>query len=186
MINFTLSQEGPISEAFLKNNCKDFASACQLIQSIPYARNTNKNTLLCVLLENKGTCSTKHALLKILLEEHRILDVKLMLGIFLLTVHNTPIAAPLLAEAGLKGIPEAHCYLRLQDQIFDFTFPNGPQLNFEKELLRELEIQPSHIARDKVNIHRDFIKEWLTEESNKSIEDIWTLREHIIQAFSIN
>lgn len=54
---------------------------------------------------------------------------------------NTPQVANTLTKHNLKYIPEAHTYLKYQDQYFDFT-KNGSSpsdfvgyLKFEKEIL---------------------------------------------------
>jgi hypothetical protein len=188
VINFDLDFKGPISEAFLRLNILDFSSSCNYVANLPYARNSNTADELIVLRENKGTCSTKHALLKRLLEEHEILDVKLMLGIFLLSAENTPKASEILNKSQVPFIPEAHCYLRLQNEIMDFTFPPEVKLHFEKSLLKEIVISPSEIGPIKAKLQFDFIKNWLPLQSNinKTPNEIWEIREEIINRLSIN
>ena len=55
----------------------------------PYGRNVATSDMLAVLNERKGTCGTKHALLKSLATE-RALPIRLMLGIYEMNARNTP------------------------------------------------------------------------------------------------
>ena len=59
-----LESNGAITSAFLQLGKQDFRSAGQYIQALPYGRNTHPSDLLIVLTEERGTCSTKHALLR--------------------------------------------------------------------------------------------------------------------------
>ena len=88
--NFEINSNGEISQLFLKNNCFDFHSASEFIRNLPYRRNLNKDNLATVFIDEYGTCSTKHALLKILAEENNQPHFKLILGIFKMNGINTP------------------------------------------------------------------------------------------------
>ena len=70
-----------VSTAFLKLATSDLRAAGQQVCELPYGRNSNPDDPLTVLTEQRGTCSTKHALLRRLAIEQRI-DLVLMLGIY--------------------------------------------------------------------------------------------------------
>jgi len=76
--------------------------------------------MLAVLNERKGTCSTKHALLKALAGEQG-LPIRLMLGIYEMNVRNTPGIRLVLEKHHLPCMPEAHCYLFDQGKRIDVT-----------------------------------------------------------------
>src|SRR6516164_5202386 len=76
-----IKDRGPVSAAFLRLRIHDFRSAGQYIRDLPYGRNAAVSDMLAVLNERKGTCSTKHALLKALAGE-QALPIRLMLGIY--------------------------------------------------------------------------------------------------------
>jgi hypothetical protein len=111
--DFKISAKEKISLAFLERNVFDFNSAAAFVRDLPYRRNKNKSELLSVLSENCGTCSSKHVLLKLLAEENNF-DLRLCIGIFRMSVENTPAVAATLIKNGLNYIPEAHCYLNIK------------------------------------------------------------------------
>ncbi|MDN8694013.1 hypothetical protein Q0M89_14690, partial [Staphylococcus aureus] len=64
MITFKIESTAPISEAFRERGITDFKQACEYIRQLPYKRNKDRDHLLNVLEEQKGVCSTKHAVLR--------------------------------------------------------------------------------------------------------------------------
>jgi hypothetical protein len=119
--NFEIHSNGEISQLFLKNQCSNFLSASEFIRNLPYRRNLNKDNLATVFIDECGTCSTKHAILKTLAEENNQTDFKLILGIFKMSGNNTPKIKSVLETYNLDYIPEAHNYLKFKNQILDFT-----------------------------------------------------------------
>jgi hypothetical protein len=75
---------------------------------------------LIVLTENRGTCSTKHALIRRLAMEQD-LDIALVLGMYEMTEQNTPGIGNVLRKYGLATLPEAHCHLRTSGKRIDLT-----------------------------------------------------------------
>ncbi len=103
-----LLSEGHFATAFRSRGCKTFREAAELVRTLPYARTTNPLDYELVLVERRGTCSTKHALLAALAREESI-TIKLMLGIYEMMESNTPGVGPVLLSKSLSSIPEAHC-----------------------------------------------------------------------------
>ncbi|HET7819119.1 MAG TPA: hypothetical protein VFL70_07400, partial [Bacteroidia bacterium] len=68
--DFYIQSNGIISKKFLGKNIFTFKKAAAFIQQLPYGRNLNKNNLASLFIDNCGTCSTKHALLKTLADEN--------------------------------------------------------------------------------------------------------------------
>jgi Transglutaminase-like superfamily len=115
-----IRDRGPVSAAFLGLRIDDFRRAAQYVRDLPYGRNAAASDMLAVLNERKGTCSTKHALLKALAGEQG-LPIRLMLGIYEMDARNTPGIGHVLEEHHLPCIPEAHCYLVHQERRIDVT-----------------------------------------------------------------
>jgi hypothetical protein len=115
-----LIREGAITAAFLKRRLANFRSAGRFVCSLPYARNSTPNHPMVVLIEGRGTCSTKHALLRTLANEQG-LDMALVLGIYEMSERNTPGVGIVLMKYGLTTLPEAHCYLRAGANRIDVT-----------------------------------------------------------------
>jgi len=87
--NKELGLNGNVSKAFMHLGCSTFHEACLHVKDLPYGRTSDKSSLLNVLTEQKGTCSTKHALLKALADEQS-LDILLTIGIYPMRETNTP------------------------------------------------------------------------------------------------
>jgi hypothetical protein len=78
-----------ISTAFLNLATADLRAAGRRVCELPYGRNGNPDDPLAVLTDQRGTCSTKHVLLRRLAIEQGI-DLVLVLGIYEMNEHNTP------------------------------------------------------------------------------------------------
>ena len=190
--NFEINSNGEISQLFLKNNCFDFHSASIFIRNLPYRRNLNKDNLPTVFIDEYGTCSTKHALLKILAEENNQPHFKLILGIFKMNGINTPKIKSVFETLRepqsdkLEYIPEAHNYLKFKNQILDFTKKNSSENDFINDLLEETEIQPHQINQFKIEFHKNYLKKWLSEhpEIHYSLDELWNIRELCIAHLS--
>ena len=89
LLSDPIKDRGPISAAFLRLRIHDFRSAGQYVRDLSFGRNAATSDLLAVLNEGKGTCSTKHALLKALASQQG-LPIRLVLGIYEMNARNTP------------------------------------------------------------------------------------------------
>jgi hypothetical protein len=74
----------------------------QYIQALPYGRNMHPIDLLIVLTEKRGTCSTKHALLRRLAIEQNW-DFALVLEIYEMTEQNHEKWTSYFSQAGARG-----------------------------------------------------------------------------------
>jgi thiol-disulfide isomerase/thioredoxin len=184
--NFEIKPNGEISKEFLKMNITNFQEASQFIASLPYGRNLDKNNLKTIFSDNCGTCSTKHATLKKLAEENEFEGLKLMLGIFKMNSQYNPVINETLTKNNLEFIPEAHNYLKFENEILDFTKSNSNASDFVDSLLLEVEILPNQISNYKVEFHKEFLKNWLTENPKLEfdIEKLWNVREKCIEELS--
>src|SRR5690606_8990321 len=108
--------------------------------------------------------SSKHRLLATVAHELGHFEVQLTVGIYEMDEHNTPGVGAVLRAAGLRSIPEAHCYLTVHDERFDFTgLPPGPISPFHA-LLSEHLVLPADLHEAKLRLHKQAISAWATVE----------------------
>jgi hypothetical protein len=154
------------------------------VKNIPYGRNANREDLSLVLKENKGTCSSKHAFLKEVANQNSIPNVKLMIGIYKMNEINTKIGT-ILTENNIDFIPEAHCYLNIDEVRVDCTTSKSDFTRIEKDLLEEIEIEPYQVGEFKIEYHQNFIKNWLSHsKSTITFDQLWAIREQCITFLS--
>lgn len=182
LLDFPIRSNGQISKEFIDRNIFTFFQATLFVKQLPYGRNADKHNLATVFTDNCGTCSTKHALIKRLAVENNFKALRLMVGLFKMNGRNMPKVSATLCESKLYYIPEAHCYLRYEDQIIDLTNSSAIPLDFMDDLIEEIEISPDQITDFKVNYHRSYLKSWLdhNKQINFTLDQIWEIREQCI------
>lgn len=182
--NFDITADGAFSRAFLDAGAHDFISASAYIRDMPYGRNADKYDLLTVFSDGCATCSTKHAVLKKLVDEHDVEGVQLILCMFQMTAENTPSVKNILERTGLPYMLEAHNYLRINGEILDVTKKHWSILQFMDAWVEEHEIQPEQITDYKVAYQKAYLKKWLEEhdEIKYSLEELFAIREECIKA----
>ena len=156
------------------------------VKNIPYGRNSNRFDFSLVLSENKGTCSSKHAFLKDFADKNAIENVKLYIGIFKMNEANTPKLGDLLSKKNIEYLPEAHCYLKINQIPIDATTSDSFYDKIKQDIMEEIEIIPNQVSEFKVEYHKAFLKKWITETNQSyTFEEIWDLREQCIEKLSI-
>lgn len=176
------SDNGIVSKTFVERNIFDFYSACKFVAKLPYKRNSDKNNITCIFDDNGGTCSTKHAVLRKLALENHHDEVKLILGIFKMDSNYTSAIKNTLEEHDLDYIPEAHNYLKIEKDYFDFTKSDSDYQQFKDKILQESEMEYHQIAAEKINLHKSFLENWLISENLKyNLDKIWQIREKCIK-----
>lgn len=175
---FKIIDLGPVSKAFLERGIDDFSNACLHVQALPFARNENPIDFLSVLSEEKGTCSTKHALLATLALENGREDIELMVGIFLMNEETHPQLKSIFEADEIIGVPENYAFLRCGQQRFDFSNSNWSLVDYEHRIVREQRCDPGQMHDWKPMIHKHYIGGWLKRQQlERSEEEIWSLRE---------
>ena len=163
----------------------NFDELIEKVKNIPYGRNANRYNFSLVLSENKGTCSSKHAFLKDFADKNEIENVKLYIGIFKMNEVNTPKLGDLLSRNNIEYIPEAHCYLKINQIAVDATTPDSFYDKIKQDIIEEIEIIPNQVSDFKVEYHKAFLKKWITETNqNNTFEEIWKIREQCIAKLS--
>lgn len=147
--------------------------AVEYVWRLPYGRIESQGPL-AVLDEQRGTCSSKHVLLKRLADELGI-RADLMLGIYLMHEVNTP-----------EAIPEAHCWLDIDAVVVDATrwgvrpiAPAGPFLHVET-------VEPDDLGARKTALHREWMARAIADGwgGGRSLDEAWAVRERCIAALS--
>jgi len=87
-----LTPAGPLTAAFLRSGLSDLRQADRYLMDLPYGRISNRADLTRVLLERRGTFSSKHALFTSLAHEQGV-GIDLLLAIFHMTEETPPASA---------------------------------------------------------------------------------------------
>ena len=182
IVNFSLNS-GEFSVLFRAYGITTFEKACQFVKNIPFGRISEINDFKLVLTENRGTCSSKHALLAILAEENGQTEIELIAGIFLMNEITHPVLNDFFKDKSYKSIPEMHCYLRYANNRFDFTSALDSMVFIETKIVREQRIEPQQVGDWKKVLHQDYLQKWLNRnaELQISLEDLWQDREECIR-----
>lgn len=157
----------------------------QYTRKIPYGRNTSRTDFSLVIKENKGTCSSKHAFLKSIADLNHIPDIKLILGMYKMNQANTPKIGNALSSHNVDYIPEAHCYLKIDNRTVDITTEASQFDTIKNDILQEKEITPEQVVEYKVKYHKSFIKKWIKGQNiTYDFDTIWSIREKCIKNLS--
>ncbi|BDD06791.1 hypothetical protein [Aureibacter tunicatorum] len=186
-MNFSINADDQLSQIVREKGIDNWLDLLDFIKCLPYGRNKNRSDLSLVISEQKGSCSSKHALLKKVADQNGILNVKLILGIYKMNKSNTPLIGDALSEYALSYIPEAHCYLKINGERVDLTTNSSAFKKLEKDILVEQEIEPEQVADYKVSYHQAFMKKWLLEvDTSFGFDEMWRIREQCIENISAN
>ncbi len=184
-VDYKLTSKDSLTELVRCNGIESWNELTAFVKNLPYGRTSNRTDFGLVLSESKGSCSSKHALLKKIADLNNIPDVKLMLGIYKMNELNTPNIGTVLADNSIKYIPEAHCYLKLNDKYLDVTTMNSKFSRIEMDILKVIEIEPDQVINFKVEYHKEFIRNWLKSDNLLfNFEQIWHVRECCIENLS--
>ncbi|TXI68373.1 MAG: hypothetical protein E6Q46_01305 [Flavobacterium sp.] len=165
----------------------NFKELIDKVKNLPYGRNANRYDFSLVLSENKGTCSSKHAFLKDFADKNEIENVKLYIGIFKMNEVNTQKLGDLLTKNNINYIPEAHCYLKINQIPVDATTSDSFYDKIKQDIMEEIEIIPNQVSDYKVEYHKAFLKKWITKTNqNNTFEEIWEIREQCIKNYLSN
>jgi hypothetical protein len=182
MTDYKLISNDELTELAMSNGIETWNQLTNFIKALPYGRNKNRKDLGLVLSEKKGTCSSKHALLKSIADFNNVPNIGLIIGIYRMTESNTPKIGTELTENSIKFIPEAHCYFKINGNRIDLTTKESEFDKIKKDILQEKEIEPNQVSKFKVDYHKDFVKRWLKETNSKfTFNEIWRIREKCIE-----
>lgn len=182
-IAFPLLDRGPLSRAAMRKGCATFEELAGFVRGLPYGRVTDAPDGLAVLAEGRGTCSAKHRLLAAVAQECGHPEVQLTVGIYMMCEENTPGVGTVLRDASLGSIPEAHCYLTVGGERFDYTgLPSGAASPFAS-LIEEHFVDPADLPRLKEQYHRSALAAWAVK-AGQAESSAWQTREACIAALA--
>lgn len=181
--NSPLTSDDNLTKEATQRNITLWNDLVKMVKNLPYGRNENRFDFSLVLKENKGTCSSKHALLSKIAELNGVKNVKLILGIFRMNSQNNPKIKQILQREDLEYIPEAHCYLCVNNLKLDVTHTNSSFSDIENDILEEIEIKPEQVNEYKIDYHKKFLKNWLENENSSRLTfaELWEIREECIK-----
>lgn len=183
--NYELTSTDELTELVKSKGITTWNDLTEFIRNLPYGRNSNRKDFGLVISESKGTCSSKHALLKSIADLNAIPNVELVVGIYKMTALNTPKIGSELGNYSFDYIPEAHCYLRINDNRIDFTSLKSDFNRIENDIIQEQIIAAHQVSDFKVDYHKAFIKHWLNDTNSEfEFEQIWQIREQCIANLS--
>ncbi len=180
--DFEIIARSPISRGICDAGISTFAQLTQRVAAIPYGR-TSSESPVAVLIQNRGTCSSKHRLLAEVAEEFHQFAITLTVGIYDMHEDNTPGVGAVLDAAGVASIPEAHCYLKVDDSRFDFTGLRRGVTSPFQSLLSETAVSPKDLVQHKKRLHASCLWNWAGQHG-LSLDDAWTIREACISALT--
>jgi hypothetical protein len=120
-LQFRISGGSALCEHVRSLGFESFERFAEHVRKLPYGRTANTEEPLAVLRQGCGTCSAKHQLLAIIAQDCGHSEVQLTVGIYEMSEEHTPGVGAVLNAASLASIPEAHCYLSIESERFDFT-----------------------------------------------------------------
>lgn len=186
LINIRIQPKGKISHFCLDRGLTHLQDVIAYLRELPYGRTSDKRNLGLVLAEGRGTCTAKHALLVQLAFENGIRGLHLALCTYNMTEASHAEVYPILKHYGLKAIPEARCFIKYHDSIYNLA---GRHQAFKPEIVSEIEIAPLQIGTFKKRYHKNYIQNWLQIErlhKKWSADQIWSIREECIEAAEEN
>jgi hypothetical protein len=182
-LQFPISGSSPLCDSIRSSGFESFEDLAEHIRKLPYGRTANTDEPLAVLRQGRGTCSAKHQLLAAVAQDCGHAEVQLTVGIYEMSEENTPGVGAVLNEASHASIPEAHCYLTIEGERFDFTgLPAGSSSPFTA-LIAEHTVSPTNFLQVKIEIHKEAIAAWASERGIPK-EVAWAAREACIAALS--
>jgi hypothetical protein len=104
--DFALDASRPLGGRFAALGILDYRGVARHVRSLPYGRNSDRSDWGLVLIEGRGTCSTKHALLAELARENGR-QVALVLGVYEMDKANTPGVGAVLRHDGFAASPRS-------------------------------------------------------------------------------
>ncbi len=154
-----ITSVGEISNQFLKLGIRTFKEACDYVHNIEYGYNTNYDDKLIFFKENKGSCTSKHAVIAGLAKELNIPLYK-HVGIYKLNETISTGMNKILKKYNLPYVPIVHCFLVYQDYRFDLTEGNcnGKNTTIE-DFIHEEKVDPFISRKDEYLLFKKILKE---------------------------
>ena len=184
-----ISKVGIVSDTFLSLGINRFIDACRYVHEMPYGYNTNRDELMILFKEDKGTCTTKHAVIATLAEELR-LSVGKDVGIYAMTEEIVTGTDEILEKHALPYVPMVHCFLVYGKYRVDLSEGNNNGKNCPiDDFLYTEGVEPNISAKDEYLLYRKALKDHILtrkEMEGKEITQILHAREEGLKLLKRN
>jgi len=170
--NKPISNGGIISAKFLNLGIDSFIEACRYVHELPYGFNTDKDDLMILFKENKGTCTTKHAVIATLAEELN-LPIAKNVSIYAMTEEIVTGTIEILAKYNLPYVPMVHCFLVYGEYRVDLSEGNNNGKNRPiEDFLYTQSVEPNISAKDEYVLYRKALKDHILTRKEMGGMDI--------------
>jgi hypothetical protein len=152
-----LSPNHPFSQKLLSLGVHDFHEAAVFIHNIPYGYNSNYEDPFILFKENKGSCTSKHAVFAGLAEE---LNVPLYknIGIYKMTEDLVTGTEKILKTYSIPFIPMIHCFLSYDNYRFDLTEGNKNGKNGPIEIfIQTIQVKANFSQKEEYLWYKDVL-----------------------------
>lgn len=167
----SISNVGIISAKFLNLGISSFINACLYVQDLLYGYNSDRDDLMILFKENKGTCTTKHAVIATLAQE---LDLQIVknVGIYAMTEEIVTGTKEILAKYSLPYVPMVHCFLVSSENRVDLSEGNDNGKNRPiEDFLYTQQVEPNISAKEEYLIYRRALTDHiLTRKEMKGVD----------------
>ena len=166
-----ISGPGVISSEFLRLGITGFNDACRHVHQLPYGYNSDRDDLLILFNEGRGSCTTKHAVIATLAEELSLPIVK-NIGIYRMIEDLVTGTSEIMDRFKLPYVPMVHCFLVYQNYWVDLTEGNNNGKNRPiDEFIYTEAVIPNISGKDEYLLYRKALKERiLLREELKDID----------------
>ncbi|HZX10486.1 MAG TPA: hypothetical protein VFG01_06005, partial [Acidobacteriota bacterium] len=159
---------------FLSLGINRFINACRYVHELPYGYNTNRDDLMVLFKENKGTCTTKHAVIATLAVELN-LPIEKNVGIYAMTKEIVTGTDEILKKFNLPYVPMVHCFLVYGEYRVDLSEGNNNGKNRSiEEFLYSQWVEPNISAKAEYLIYRNALKDHILKR--KEMEGVEILK----------
>ena len=168
----SISDVGIISARFLSLGIQSFMDACRYVHELPYGYNTDRDDLMILFKENKGTCTTKHAVVATLAHELDLLIEK-NLGIYGMTEEIVTGTNEILTKYRLPYVPMIHCFLAYGENKVDLSEGNhnGKNRSIEDFFFTQ-QVEPNISAKEEYLLFRKALKDHILTRKEMGGVDI--------------
>jgi hypothetical protein len=156
---------GIVSETFLDLNIHTVSAACRYVHQLPYGYNSDRDDLMILFTEKKGSCTTKHAVIATLAAE-MALPVAKSIGIYAMTEEIVTGTERLLTTYQLPYVPMVHCFLTFDGHRVDLTEGNHNGKNRPlRDFLFTRTVEPNISAKEEYLLYRRAVEQLLAERA---------------------
>jgi hypothetical protein len=178
-----------VSAKFLSLGMNSFIDACRYVHDLPYDYNSDRDDLMILFKENKGTCTTKHAAIATLAAELN-LPIEKNVGIYAMTEEIVTGTNEILAKHNLPYVPMVHCFLVYGEYRVDLSEGNNNGKNRSiEDFLYSQRVEPNISAKDEYLLYRKALKDHILtrkEMEGVDIKQILHAREESLKRLKHN